>query len=87
MRPPYTVDHLALVLAAMAEGFSIQGSTGIEHPHFDRADLGDRVGTDWTLLGVAIEAIVERLTEPAVPARSSRSEHGSPGRPGPAHAE
>ncbi len=87
MRPPYTVDHLALVLAAMAEGFSIQGSTGIEHPHFDRADLGERVGTDWTLLGVAIEAIVDRLTEPAVPERSSRSERDSPGRPGRAHAE
>jgi AcrR family transcriptional regulator len=68
MRPPYRVQHLALVLAALAEGFSIQGSTGIDHPHFERTDLGPRVGSDWTLLGVCIEALVAAFTEPADPA-------------------
>jgi AcrR family transcriptional regulator len=64
MRPTYTVHHLALVLAALAEGFSIQGSTGIEHPHFEREGLGEGIGTDWTLLAVCIEALVAAFTEP-----------------------
>jgi len=65
MRAPYSVRDLALVIAALAEGFSIQGSTGIEHPHFARHDLGDGIGADWTLLGVTIEALVATFTEPA----------------------
>ncbi|MGI9051376.1 MAG: hypothetical protein ACR2HQ_01775 [Ilumatobacteraceae bacterium] len=65
MRDPYAVHDLALVIAALAEGFSIQGATGIEHPHFERRDLGPGVGADWTLLGVTIEALVSAFTEPA----------------------
>jgi len=67
MRAPFTTAHLAAVLAAMAEGFAIQDVTGTRHPHLHRTDLGDGVGSDWTLFATAMQAILEFFTEPATP--------------------
>ena len=38
--------------------------SGEAHPHVPRDDLGPTVGTDWTLFGLALDAIVEEFTEP-----------------------
>ena len=61
-RPPYTTHHLASVLAALAEGFAIQ-DVGGEHQHLDRPDLGEGVGSGWTLFGTATQAVIEHFTE------------------------
>jgi AcrR family transcriptional regulator len=63
-KPPFTAEHLAVALAALADGFAVQ-DVGRKHAHVDRVDLGDGIGADWTLFGVAVQAIVEHLTEPA----------------------
>jgi AcrR family transcriptional regulator len=63
-RPPYTTHHLASVLAALAEGFGIQDLGG-RHQHFNRPDLGEGVGSEWTLFGAATQAVVEHFTEPS----------------------
>lgn len=41
----------------------MQEAAGLEHPRFERDDLGTGVGAEWTLLGVAVSAIVDVLTE------------------------
>ena len=64
MREPYTVRHLAMTLAALSEGFAIQGLSDVAHPVIDRHDVEAGVGTEWTLFGCAAQAIVEGLTEP-----------------------
>ncbi len=64
MRAPRTTMHLAETLGALSEGFAIQMLSGETHPHVRREDIGEDVGSDWTLLGLAVEAIVERYTEP-----------------------
>lgn len=64
LRPPYTMRHVALVLAALSEGFALQAMSGMPHPHVERADAPPGVGSDWPLLACAIEAIVEEFTEP-----------------------
>ena len=64
MRPPLGIDALSHALAALTEGFAIQAMSGLEHPVYCQDDTGDGVGAEWTLLGIAIEGIVERLTEP-----------------------
>ncbi len=64
MRAPFGIDALSHSLAALSEGFAMQTMIGLEHPTFDLADVGDGVGHEWSLLGVAVEALVERLTEP-----------------------
>jgi AcrR family transcriptional regulator len=64
MRPPFTIDHLTLSLAALSEGFALQAMSGAPHPHVERPDAPDGVGADWTLLAFAIEAMIERFTEP-----------------------
>jgi AcrR family transcriptional regulator len=64
MRPPFTIDHLTLSLAALSEGFALQAMSGAPHPHLERPDPPPDVGSDWTLMAFAIEAIIERFTEP-----------------------
>jgi AcrR family transcriptional regulator len=68
MREPYTVRHLAMTLAALSEGFAIQGLSDVSHPIIDRHDVDPGVGTEWTLFGCAAQAVVEGMTEPQPPA-------------------
>lgn len=64
MRPPLEIDALSHALAAVTEGFAIQAMSGLEHRRYELEDVPDGVGRDWTLVGLAVEGIVERLTEP-----------------------
>ena len=63
VRPPLTLRHLSTIIAALADGFAVQ-DVGCEHAHVEVDDAGPGVGADWTLLGMAVMAIVEQLTEP-----------------------
>jgi AcrR family transcriptional regulator len=67
VRPPFTMAQVALVLASLSEGFALQAMTGMPHPHVERTEVAEGVGTDWSLLACAVEAIVERFTEPCEP--------------------
>jgi AcrR family transcriptional regulator len=73
VRAPYTLEHFTMMIAALSEGFVLQGMSGVEHPVVERGVTEPGVGTDWSLLGSAVEAIVEAFTEPVsssgVPAR------------------
>jgi AcrR family transcriptional regulator len=65
MRPPFTLDHLAVAVAALGEGFALHAIEGEEHPVVTRAaarggEEGDE--EEWTLLGVAVDALVEVVT-------------------------
>jgi hypothetical protein len=51
-------------MAALSEGFAMQTMSGVPHPNYELDDMGPDVGRDWTLLAVAVEAVVDRLTEP-----------------------
>lgn len=64
MRPPFGIEALSHALAALSEGFAMQTMSGVPHPTYGLDGFGPDVGREWTLLGVAVEAIVERLTEP-----------------------
>ena len=64
MRGPLSVEDLALALAALSEGFALQTMAGTDHRRVRRTDLEAGVGTDWTLFGCAVEALVETFTEP-----------------------
>lgn len=64
MRPPLTVHHLTVALAALSEGFALQTMAGASHPSVQRDDTEPGVGADWTLMGCAVESIVDRFTEP-----------------------
>lgn len=66
MRVPYTTFQLAALLAATAEGFALQEAAGVDHPRFERCDVGDDVGAVWTLFGVAVEILIDAFTEPDV---------------------
>jgi hypothetical protein len=63
VRPPLTIRDLATIIAAIADGFAVQ-DVGREHPRVVVDDPGPGVGREWTLLGLAIRAIVAELTEP-----------------------
>lgn len=67
VRAPYTLRHLALALAALSEGFSIQGLSDVDHPVVERGDVEPGVGAQWTLFGCAAEGIIRALTEPVPP--------------------
>lgn len=62
VRPPYTIDHIAATLGALADGFAIQDVTGQNHPHLDRRGIGDGIGTDWTLFACVLEILTDRMT-------------------------
>jgi AcrR family transcriptional regulator len=64
IRPPFTLAHFTMMIAALSEGFVLQTLTGGEHPVV-RRDVGEPgVGDEWTLLAAAVEAIVDAFTEP-----------------------
>jgi AcrR family transcriptional regulator len=67
VRPPFTMTQIALMLAALSEGFALQAMTGMPHPHVERTDVPPDVGSRWSLLACAIQAIVEQYTEPCEP--------------------
>ncbi len=64
MRAPLTVHHLTVALAALSEGFALQTMAGAPHLAVQRTDTGPGVGSDWTVMGCAVESIVDRFTEP-----------------------
>ena len=64
VRAPFEISALSHALAALTEGFAMQSMTGIDHLMYELDDRGEGVGVEWSLLGVAVEALVERLTEP-----------------------
>ncbi len=65
VRAPFTLEHFTMVIAALSEGFVLQGLSGVEHPLIEREITEPGVGADWTLLASAVEAtIVEAFTEP-----------------------
>lgn len=72
LRPPFTVSHLAAVIAAMGEGFAIQTIEGEAHPALRHTVGGGEAGSgdEWTLFGLAVWAIVEAFTEPDEPGAS-----------------
>jgi AcrR family transcriptional regulator len=74
-KPPFTVDHIATVFAALGEGFALQANVGEDHPVVTGsgatvkvidAEEGDATEDDesWTLLGRAFLALVDAWTEP-----------------------
>lgn len=67
IRSPFEISALSHALAALTEGFAMQTMTGIDHLMYELDDRGAGVGTEWSLLGVAVEALVDRLTEPVAP--------------------
>lgn len=70
LKPPFTLDHLCALLAALSEGFTLQAATGEPHPVVTIEGDDPRLGEQWTLLAVAAVALVEHMTED-VPAVSS----------------
>jgi hypothetical protein len=64
VRAPLTLREFATIIAALADGFAVQ-DVGREHPCVVVDDPGAGVGREWTLLGLAVWAIVDQLTEPA----------------------
>lgn len=64
MRPPFGIEALSHAIAALSEGFAMQTMSGVPHPTYELDDVEAEVGRDWTLLGIALEAVVDRLTEP-----------------------
>lgn len=67
MRPPLGIEALSGSLAALTEGFAIQALNQIPHPAYVLTDPPPGVHAEWTLLGLAIEGIIDRLTEPVPP--------------------
>ena len=64
MRPPFTLEHFTMMIAALSEGFVLQMLSGMEHPHVE-LDSGDPdVGSTWTLMAAAVDAFVTTFTEP-----------------------
>lgn len=64
-RPGFTVHDAAAAMAALSEGFGVQGCTGEPHPRIALdADATGPGEVDWTLLGVCAVAIFDHMTEP-----------------------
>lgn len=64
MREPHTMEHFALVVAALAEGFTLQAIQGSPHPTIEVSDEHGVV-QEWTLFGRAVMALVETFMRPA----------------------
>ena len=62
MVAPYTVNQLIEGMSALVDGFGLKASSGEPHPTLQIADQ------QWTLIGVCVAALVDRMTEPDVPA-------------------
>ena len=68
MRPPFTLQHLAVALAALGEGFALQAIEGEDHPVVVLpCDHDCEDEEEWTLFGVAVDALVAAVTEPLPP--------------------
>lgn len=64
VRAPFTLRQFAVALAALGEGFALQAIEGEAHPIVQLAAADGGTGEDWTLFGVAVEAVLEAFTEP-----------------------
>ncbi|GAA2018464.1 hypothetical protein JL107_14850 [Nakamurella flavida] len=64
LRPPFTVDHLCAAFTAVVEGFGVQTAAG-EAPPTVRWAADGTDEQDWSLLGVCLMGVVDRMTEPA----------------------
>jgi AcrR family transcriptional regulator len=62
MRPPFGIEALSHSLAALSEGFAMQTMSGVAHPSYELDGFDPMVGREWTLLGIAVETLVDRLT-------------------------
>ena len=62
MRPPFGIEALSHALAALSEGFAMQTMSGVTHPTYELDRNDPKVGREWTLIGVAVETLVDRLT-------------------------
>ncbi|WP_394278293.1 hypothetical protein [Microbacterium sp.] len=64
MRDGVTMEDFSEALAAIAEGFAIRALEGLEHPTYD-LDGSDGMPTgQWTLLGLAVRALVNGFMAP-----------------------
>lgn len=64
-RPGFTVADAAAAMAALSEGFGVQGCTGEPHPRILLDTVAAGPGdVDWTLLGVCSVAIFDHMTQP-----------------------
>jgi AcrR family transcriptional regulator len=64
MKAPFTLEHFTTMVAALSEGFVLQVLSGMEHPRVEREPEEPDVGSTWTLMAVAVEALVTTFTEP-----------------------
>lgn len=69
---PFTLENFTLALVALSEGFALQSMSGEPHPRIDRGAEREGVGSDWTLLGASVEALVDFFTEPLPPSTDLR---------------
>lgn len=62
VRAPLNVEHIALIFAALGEGFAMQAALGVDHP-----SVGGPVEEmpEWPLLAVVVRSLVDALTEPS----------------------
>jgi AcrR family transcriptional regulator len=69
MRPPFTVEHFAVAVAALGEGFALHAIEGEAHPVVcpDGANGRAEASEEWTLFGVAVSCLVEAMMAPCVP--------------------
>jgi AcrR family transcriptional regulator len=74
VRAPLTLRDFSTIIAAVADGFAVQ-DVGRAHPRVDVEPARSSVGREWTLLGIAVWALVDQLTEP-VPDEAAASVAG-----------
>ena len=59
-----SVTDFSEALAALAEGFAIRALQGLEHPMYDFAEDDEAPTGQWTLMGIAVRALVTEFTVP-----------------------
>ena len=69
--PPLTHEDLAMAVSATIEGFALTHNVLPDMPRrrvpWQPAVTPEQAGTDWTLIAIAIEALLRRMTEPVPP--------------------
>ena len=78
-REPFTMEHLCAAFTAVVEGFGVQTATGEVHPTMTVVTEDDPGGEEWTLLGVCLTGLIDRMTEPAAELPVQRSSCGEIG--------
>lgn len=63
MKPPLTLEHFTIMIAALSEGFILQMLSGMDHPRVELELDEPGVDTTWTLMAAAVEAFVSTFTE------------------------